>query len=46
MIEALEEVIERRQNKILSVAEKCKDTIPMCAYEAMLRWDVRAAMCG
>lgn len=37
---------ERNQNRIESVAEKCKGSIPMCAYEAMLNWDVRLAMCG
>lgn len=37
---------ERNQNRIESVAEKCKGSIPMCAYEAMLNWDVRLAMCS
>lgn len=36
-------VIERRKKKILDTAEKCKGYIPMCAYEAMLRWDVSVA---
>lgn len=44
--EALEFVTVRQIEKIESVAEKCKGTIPMCAYEAMLNWDVRLAMCG
>lgn len=44
--EALEFVIVRQIEKIESIAEKCKGTIPMCAYEAMLNWDVRLAMCG
>lgn len=44
--EALEFVTVRQREKIESVAEKCKGTIPMCAYEAMLNWDVRLAMCG
>lgn len=44
--EALEFVTVRQMEKIESVAEKCKGTIPMCAYEAMLNWDVRLAMCG
>lgn len=44
--EALEFVIVRQIEKIESVAEKCKGTIPMCAYEAMMNWDVRLAMCG
>ena len=35
----------RQQIKIESVAKKCKGTIPMCAYEAMLNWNVRLAMC-
>ncbi len=37
-------VCERNQNGVESVAEKCKGSIPMCAYEAMLNWDVRLAM--
>lgn len=44
--EAEDIVCERNQNRIESVAEKCKGSIPMCAYEAMLNWDVRLAMCG
>ena len=44
--EALEFVTVRQIEKIESVAKKCKGTIPMCAYEAMLNWDVRLAMCG
>lgn len=44
--EALEFVTVRQIEKIESVAEKCKGTIPMCAYEAMMNWDVRLAMCG
>lgn len=44
--EALEFVAVRQIEKIESIAEKCKGTIPMCAYEAMLNWDVRLAMCG
>lgn len=44
--EALEVVATRRQEKIQNNAEKCKGSIPMCAYEAMLNWDVRLAMCG
>ena len=44
--EALDVVATRRQEKIQSNAEKCKGSIPMCAYEAMLHWDVRLAMCG
>lgn len=44
--EAEDIVCERNQNRISSVAEKCKGSIPMCAYEAMLNWDVRLAMCG
>ena len=44
--EAEDIVCERNQNHIESVAEKCKGSIPMCAYEAMLNWDVRLAMCG
>ena len=44
--EALEFVIVRQIEKIESIAEKCKGTIPMCAYEAMLNWDVRLAMCS
>lgn len=44
--EAEDIVCERNQNRIESVAEKCKGTIPMCAYEAMMNWDVRLAMCG
>ena len=39
-------VIERRKKKILDIAEKCKGSIPMCAYEAMQKWDVRLAMCS
>lgn len=44
--EAEDIVCERNQNRIESVAEKCKGSIPMCAYEAMLNWDVRLAMCS
>lgn len=44
--EALEVVATRRQEKIQKNAEKCKGSIPMCAYEAMLNWDVRLAMCS
>ena len=44
--EALEVVATRRQEKIQNNAEKCKGSIPMCAYEAMLNWDVRLAMCS
>lgn len=44
--EALEFVTVRQIEKIESVAKKCKGTIPMCAYEAMLNWDVRLAMCS
>lgn len=44
--EALEVVVARRQEKIQNRAEKCKGSIPMCAYEAMQRWDVRLAMCS
>lgn len=44
--EALEFVAVRQIEKIESVAEKCKGTIPMCAYEAMMNWNVRLAMCG
>ena len=44
--EAEDIVCERNQNRIENVAEKCKGSIPMCAYEAMLNWDVRLAMCG
>lgn len=44
--EAEDIVCERNQNCIESVAEKCKGSIPMCAYEAMLNWDVRLAMCS
>ena len=43
--EALEFVTVRQIEKIESVAKKCKGTIPMCAYEAMLNWNVRLAMC-
>ena len=39
-------VMERRKKKILDIAEKCKGSIPMCAYEAMQKWDVRLAMCS
>ena len=41
--DAFAAVIERRKKKILDTAEKCKGYIPMCAYEAMLRWDVSVA---
>ena len=44
--EALDFVVIRQEEKIENTAEKCKGTIPMCAYEAMLNWDVRLAMCG
>ena len=44
--EAEDIVCVRNQNRIESVAEKCKGSIPMCAYEAMLNWDVRLAMCS
>lgn len=44
--EALEVVAARREEKIQNNAEKCKGSIPMCAYEAMLNWDARLAMCG
>lgn len=44
--EAEDIVCERNQNRIESVAEKCKGSIPMCAYEAMLNWDIRLAMCS
>lgn len=44
--EAEDIVCERNRNRIESVAEKCKGSIPMCAYEAMLNWDVRLAMCS
>ena len=44
--EAEDIVCERNQNRIENVAEKCKGSIPMCAYEAMLNWDVRLAMCS
>ena len=44
--EAEDIVCERNQNRISSVAEKCKGTIPTCAYEAMMNWNVRLAMCG
>lgn len=44
--EALEVVATRRQEKIQNNAKKCKGSIPMCAYEAMLNWDVRLAMCS
>lgn len=44
--EAEDIVCERNQNRIESVAEKCKGSIPTCAYEAMLNWDVRLAMCS
>lgn len=44
--EAEDIVCKRNQNRIESVAEKCKGSIPMCAYEAMLNWDVRLAMCS
>lgn len=44
--DAVEFVIKRQQERILNVAEKCKGTIPNVAYEAMLNWDVRTAICG
>lgn len=44
--EAAEVVIARRQEKIERVAEKNKGLIPNCAYEAMLNWDVKAAVYG
>lgn len=44
--EAFEVVAARRQEKIQNNAEKCKGSIPMCAYETMLNWDVRLAMCS
>ena len=44
--EAEDIVCKRNQIRIESVAEKCKGKIPMCAYEAMLNWDVQLAMCS
>lgn len=44
--EAIEFVIERQQERILNVEEKCKGIIPNVAYEVMLNWDVRTAICG
>lgn len=44
--EAYERVCEKKEHRIEKAVEKNLTKVPMCAYEAMLRWDVRATMCG
>lgn len=44
--EAVDIICGRNKKRIENVAEKTFGKIPMCAHEAMLKWDVRLAMCN